>query len=700
MPLSPKSIIAYIRHAPGPFTHQKLLEDLIEKKDRAAGARGKDRSKKGRNPRKSADTVGETLRALIALGFIEKHRGSIRRSVNFSCSGVIKIDARGKGVLLAPGGEEFLVERENTGFAHSGDEVEAELADYREGLFYAKVAGILSRKRERHVARVESKSRDHIFFRFIDMPGVVEACAPRYRDEPDKGELAVIRLTGKIVNGLQECAVEEAFDAGDEQRDFQRIIVKHSLPSPHPVYDELKSIDRRFLKNESQGRKDYRRLRTVTIDGDNAKDFDDAISFEESGGGYKLYIHIADVSAFVQKGGELDRQASKRGTSFYLGNHVIPMLPELLSNDLCSLREKEDRLTLSVELLFSPAGELLSQHFYRGIIRVSRRLTYTGAHELIESPGDGKWSSLIRPMHRLALLLKDRRMQQGRLDLNLTDPEFIYEGNTLVDLIGAQRLKSHLIIEEFMLSANEAVSKALRERRVPTLYRIHEKISDEKLHSLKRFLQTLGLGLSKSIGTGNAIQDVIDRVRGKEYENVVNFIILKSLMQAYYGVQPMGHFGLGFRDYTHFTSPIRRFPDLVVHRCLKSLMAGASPPYTAEELLNLGETNSTMERVAQSAERDLFRLKSCRLMASRVGERFDAVVSGVSRYGLFVTLMEKPIEGMIPLRFLTDDFYLVNEDDFTVVGRRLGRRFRLGDRVRVKCVSVETDTMRIDFDLA
>jgi ribonuclease R len=302
-------------------------------------------------------------------------------------------------------------------------------------------------------------------------------------------------------------------------------------------------------------------------------------------------------------------------------------------------------------------------------------------------------------MHELAVILKEHRMRQGRLDLNITDPEFIYEGNALVDLIATQRLKSHLIIEEFMLSANETVSRALREFSIPTLYRIHENISEEKLLALQKFLQSLGISLNRRISIGNALQEVIDRVRGREYEDVVNFIILKSLMQAYYGVEPLGHFGLGFRDYTHFTSPIRRYPDLVVHRCLKSHIDRLPHPFTRDELVPVGTRSSEMERVAQNAERDLFRLKSCRFMAGRVGEEFDAVISGVAKFGIFVTLLEKPVEGMVPLRYLTDDYYLVNEDEFTVIGKRLGRRFRLGDCVSVRLAGVEVETMRIDFEM-
>ncbi len=411
-------------------------------------------------------------------------------------------------------------------------------------------------------------------------------------------------------------------------------------------------------------------------------------------------MHIADVSAFVDKGTPLDAEATRRGTSFYVGNTVIPMLPELLSNDLCSLREGVDRITLSVRMKFNRRGDIVGHEFFRGIIRVNKRLTYATAHELIESGKKTKLPLLLRQMYDFAQLLKERRMQNGRVDLNLTDSEFIYKGNTLVDLITTQRLKSHLIIEEFMLSANETVSRTLREHGIPALYRVHESISDEKLVTLVRFLNSLGLTMSKKKDIGKTLQGVIDSVRGMEYEEVANFIILKSMMQAYYGVEPLGHFGLGFKDYTHFTSPIRRYPDLVVHRCLKSIIDAAPAPYDIEELRPLGEKSSEMERVAQSAERDLFRLKSCRLLDGRTGEVFDAVVSGVGRSGFYVTLMEKPIEGMVPLRMLTDDYYLVQEDDFTVVGKRLGRRFRLGDRIRVRLVGVDAGTMRIDFEIA
>jgi len=697
MPESSKRIIEAIRAFKGPFTHADILAQTRARSGAQARSRhGKPSNKGGRE----RPIVDETLRGLTAAGLLLKRGRSYTRTDGFSPEGVITIDRRGAGTIKTDDGLTLGVLKENIGNAHSGDLVKAELDDIRNEVCYARVTEVRRRGKERYMARVETKLGDRILLRLVDMPGGVTLRARRSPSEPLKGDLCIVRLTGRTVSGMAECSVERSFSPDDEEYDVQRILIKHSIPDRHPHYEELDAFDKKFLSREKKGRRDYRKLYTVTIDGDNAKDFDDAISFESGHNGHRLYIHIADVSTFVKPGGELDMEAARRGTSFYLGNHVVPMLPEPLSNELCSLKERVDRLSLTAELVFDKSGKPISQSFHRGLIKVDRRLTYSSAHRMIEGGKRGKTDRLLLSMYEFAMILKQRRMRQGRLDLNLTDSEFIYEGNTLVDLIAARRFKSHTIIEEFMLSANEAVSKALRENGIPTLYRIHETISQEKLTALKKFLQTLSMPLRSVGNIGAALQEVIESVKGRDDEVVVNYIILKSLMQAYYGTEPLGHFGLGFKDYTHFTSPIRRYPDLVVHRCLKTLIERKSPPYSVEALRPVGERSSEMERIAQNAERDLHRLKSCRLMRERIGEVFDAVISGISRYGFFVTLMERPIEGMVPLRTLTNDYYLVNEDEFTVVGRRLGRRFRLGDRVRVRLIGVEIETMRIDFEVA
>lgn len=696
MSKSTKSIISFIKGQTGNFSYQTLLNGLSQNKSERRSGKKK-QAKRGHGQKKEQQKIDDTINALVSIGFLERHKKTYSRSERFRCSGIIKIGPRGEGILITEDGLEYIIKKDDVNNAYNNDDVEAELIDARSGVFFARVVSISKRKKSNYIARIEEKSKNQIFYRLIDIPGRVEVFSPRFGSEPDKGDLAVIQLYGKTVDGIQECRVKESHTVDDEEFDVRRIILKHALPEPHTHYEELDAIDKSYLNYEKNGRRDYTKLFSITIDGKNAKDFDDAISLEKTGSGYKLYVHIADVSAFVLQNTSLDHEAAKRGTSFYLGNSVIPMLPEILSNDLCSLKEGVERFTLSAEMSFDAGGMLTAQSFHRGIIKSDKRLTYTSAHDLIESGRKSKIQTLLKQMFELATLLKQRRMKQGRVDLNLTDSELIYEGNFLVDLIAAKRLKSHIIIEEFMLSANEAVSRALRENNIPALYRIHENISQEKLLALVKFLQTLNIPFKPKGNIGIALQEAIDRVKGKEYEEVVNFIILKSLMQAYYGVEPLGHFGLGFKDYTHFTSPIRRYPDLVVHRCLKSLIHKTTPPYTREALQPTGVKSSEMERLAQNAERDLLKLKSCRIMRSRIGEEFKAIISGIAKSGFFVTLLDKPVEGMVPLRFLTDDYYLVQEDDFTVIGKRLGRRFRLGDRVTVNLASVDIGAMRIDF---
>ncbi len=689
MAISSKRILTFIAEINEPFTHATVLQHFSKparKKKTRARSSGKEIAK-----------VEHVLSTLAGIGYLIRKKGRYRKNPEFSLAGKIRLMQSGMGVVKIDEGLEVVIAADSTNYAHSNDLVQVEITSVKRDSIWGRVTKVVRRSRSEYMAKIDSVRSDGTVLTLLDIPGHIKVFSQESRKGLRAGDYALVTMKG-ISGTRQICSIGSTFPSNTEDHDVERISLKHSLPEP---YDENYQLDEKIvsaLKTTESERRDYRKLFTVTIDGDYAKDFDDAISLEKKGKQYLLYVHIADVSSYVARGSALDGEAYSRGTSYYLGNRVIPMLPEVLSNNLCSLVEGEDRYTLTAELVLDAKGTVKSFSFHRGIIRVNKRLTYKIAHGLVTGKAKTKIALLLREMHALAAALKASRMRMGRVDLTLSDQEVVYDGERAVDIRFAERLTSHLIIEEFMLSANEAASKVLRENNVPTLYRIHEDIAPDKLYALKGFLASFGISVRNMENTGVALQEVVDGVAGREYQQVVNFVILKSFMQAYYGEKPLGHFGLGFRDYTHFTSPIRRYPDLIVHRCITALVTGNKPPYSEHELQDIGAKSSEMERVAQNAERDLIRLKSCRIMEEHVGETFDVVVSGISKSGMYVSLIEKPIEGFIPLRVLTDDYYLVNEDEYSVTGKRLGRRFRLGDIIKARLIGSDISMMRIDFE--
>ncbi|MBN2040269.1 MAG: ribonuclease R [Spirochaetes bacterium] len=699
MPALSRKIISFINSGSSFFTAQQIEKVLSQKPSVKDKKKKKGKSRDGYALRQ----INYVLHVLLSIGYIERKRKMYAKSRSLP-SGKIKINSSGNGFLLTEENDEIIIENKYLNSACNDDKVEVVITDLNEEFIYGRVVKVLERRKEEYFAKLAWKTDKYFHFKILDNAGyeVSAEISPEYYEDStghSPGDYAVIKLIDKCIAGKQGCVVVSFYDSGEEF-DVRRIRIKHNLPGDHKDYEEFRNTGKSVIAGEKKNRKNYKKLFTVTIDGERAKDFDDAVSLEKTKAGYRLYVHIADVSAYVKKNSPLDKEALKRGNSYYLGNTVIPMLPEILSNDLCSLREGEEKLTLSAEMEFDKSGKETGHAFHCGIIKVDKRLTYSSADKTLDEKRNTKLKKLLTQMHELAEILKKNRVANGRIDLNLPDYELVYENNRVKDIVFAERLRSHAIVEEFMLSANEAVSRELTNKKIPALYRIHEDISEEKLESLKSFFRSLGLKLGMSRNIGVSLQNVINKVSGKEYEQVVNFVVLKSFMQAYYGTDPIGHFGLGFEDYTHFTSPIRRYPDLIVHRCLKTLINREKHLYETEELDHIGEVCSGMERVAQYAERDLFKLISCRFLKDRVGEVFDVVVSGVARFGLFVMIFNEPIEGMIPLRSLTDDYYILNEDEYVIVGRRLGRRFRIGDKLRARLEDVNYENMRIDFELA
>ena len=700
MPISSKKIINVIDELPEGFTKSDLNRKLMRASEETSPSdrnRRRKKSKTAETASRDLSKIEETIKALLSAGFLQKDKQRLVKKIKFSFDGKIKVNRSGDS-LVNYSGIDIIISKEDSGNAQNNDTVTVKIYDYRRGYFAGRVMKVGTRSKESNIARVTGKTGNLILFRLLDVQGDVNVCAQKKGTDAVVGDFATIALLDNKISGMSECKVIEYFGEDDESYDFIRIKNRHNLPDDHEYFQEsAESI--KIPGEELLNRKDYTKLFTVTIDGDTAKDFDDAISIKENRKATKLYVHIADVSAYVPVNSRLDQEAFLRGTSYYLGNRVIPMLPETLSNDLCSLKEGVKRYTLTAEMNFDEKGNLTKFEAFRGIIKVNKRLTYNIAEQMLNKRAWSPTTLILHKMMKFASVLNAKRVRDGRLDLNLTDEEIVYDGNKVKEIKFSKRLKSQTLIEEFMLSANEAVSKALKENSTPSLYRVHEKMSDENLVALKKFLQVLGIKINITDAPGKAIQEILQKVSGKPYEQVVNLVVLKSMMSAFYGPEPLGHFGLGFLDYTHFTSPIRRYPDLIVHRCLKSLIDAKPGPYRLEELISIGDKSSTMERIAQKAERDLIKMKSCRIMKDRVGEEFDVIISGVTKFGMFVSLIEMPIEGMVPLKNLTDDYYILKEDDFTIIGRKYNRRYRLGDKIRVRLITADIETLRIDFDL-
>jgi ribonuclease R len=502
---------------------------------------------------------------------------------------------------------------------------------------------------------------------------------------------------------------------GDPGIESELIIEEYELPAdfPPPVIGEASAVQQEVGPAMRRGRKDLRDLPTVTIDGEKARDFDDAVSIEAIKGGYRLWVHIADVAHYVREGTFLDEEAYKRGTSVYLPDRAIPMLPEQLSNGICSLNPKVDRLTLTAEMDLSPAGELMRHDIYESVINSNERMTYTTVREIIVDKDRAqrkRYAPLLKEfelMEELMEILRAKRAKRGSIDFDLPEPEIVLDlqGN-MADIIRAERNKAHQIVEEFMLAANETVAGHLEDLDLPLIYRIHEEPAEEKVADLAEFLATLGITLSggKKLKPAH-LRKALSRAKGTTEEVLVNTVVLRTMKQARYSEENVGHFGLAAERYAHFTSPIRRYPDLIVHRIVKGALRGKYK--SAEEtgqlagaLPDMAVHCSQRERTAMEAERDVVAMLKLRFMEDKLGESFDGIITGVAQFGFFVQLKELFIEGMVHVSMLTDDYYQYIEKQHCLRGERRKRVYRIGDGIRVRVDRVDRERKRIDFSLS
>ena len=519
----------------------------------------------------------------------------------------------------------------------------------------------------------------------------------------EKGAFVAARITKFPDSRVgPECEIIKIFKNGLDNIDTVTEFIEYKYDLPRSFKKSIESEAKNLSVDlADRNRKDLRKLKHITIDGELAKDFDDAVCIQKRKDGYLLFVSIADVSSYVMTNSRLDKEACRRGTSVYFPGKVLPMLPKALSNDLCSINPLEDKLALTVEMGYDNNGNLIKNTFYKSIIRSIKRLTYrqvedavTREHKEVSKDLEDQLRDLEH-MAELALLLKKKREEKGSLDFDLPESEVILdiEGG-LQNIIRSERLFSHQIIEEFMVSANEAVARFLRDRKAPAIYRIHEEPDREKLREIEKFLYTLPAQHKKQ-SDSHFLQSILQGARGTDYEFFINRILLRSMKQARYSAVNKGHFGLASDCYLHFTSPIRRYPDLLCHRSLRIVLSGTTHPQ--EDYEQMAVHLSERERVAMEAERELEDRIRILFMKNKLGKIYHGIISHINAYGFFVELNEIFVEGLVLLADLSGDYYHFEEEKFRLIGRRTRKIYRIGDKITIRVIVADVETKKLLF---
>jgi ribonuclease R len=653
--------------------------------------------------RKDKAKFVDSLKTLEKEGLIRRNRNRYALAPRSNVvRGKLVTVLRGFGFVTPEGGggEDIFIPARDSASALQGDIVEVMVREKgQKGKPEGKILRILKKERKSNLGVFTERGGNPYLAAFDSM-------APE--ELPIRALRPPLPRPGMIVE-VDRTTLELAGILGypdDPGVDTQVIIRRHGLASEFSA-DALKEAEAARLEagpNELAGRTDYRDWLTVTIDGEKAQDFDDAVSVKFlSNGHYLLGVHIADVSHYVKPGSALDCEAVERATSVYFPDLTLPMLPEKLSNDLCSLRPRVPRLTMSVLMEIDGGGHVVQEEFHPSIIQTVERMTYASVFRILE--GDKaereKYHHVVPSlllMRDLARLLRVKRSEAGSLDFDLLEPELVYKEGSLASIVPSERNEAHQLIEEFMVTANVAVAAFLCRSGVPSIYRIHPAPAEADLEKLSEILTRFGFSLPKASRIGpRDLQAVLERMKGMPGEKFVNVQVLRSLKMATYSDENLGHYGLAKTDYTHFTSPIRRYPDLVVHRMLRKVVSGEKPH--AASFADLALHCSQKERKADEAEKDLLLWRIFRLLKTKLGDEFTGIITDITKAGLIVELDDYFADGLLPYQSLDGDYYY-RKNAKTLRGRKHGRTFDLGDRVGVVLVACDPALRRMEFVLS
>lgn len=640
-----------------------------------------------------------------------KNKDSLNSSKSKTFSGVISISARGVGYLPTTEFEKDIkIEEHDLNTALPDDEVEVSLLAKKKELL-GQVVGIKKRARETIVGVIEKKGNvcfvlpdNNRFYRDILIPEPPKDIEDGHKavvkflrwDDPKKNPegqiLRILGLSGEHEVEMNSIIIEKGFEV-----DFPETVEKEAR--------KLKEQNTPIPQKEIESRRDLRETTTLTIDPETAKDFDDALSFKDLGDDkFEIGIHIADVAHFVTEGSAIDKEARRRGTSVYLVDRTIPMLPEVLSNDLCSLNPGEDKLAFSAVFQLNRKGEVLEKYFDRTLIRSDKRFSYKEAEE--EMKLGGKYQTEIKTLNEIAKELRKKKSSMGAIEFESDEVAFeLDEKGVPTRVYIKEHLETHKLIEEFMLLANREVAMFLDDKvkKQKAIYRIHEKPNPDKLEELFIFLKALGheFNIKSDQITPRDINKILDRVEGRDEEPLVKTATLRSMSKAIYSTKNIGHFGLAFRHYTHFTSPIRRYPDLIVHRLLWKKIHNQKLKQDITATLKAISQESTEKEIrATEAERESIRMKQVEFMENHIGQTFDAVISGVTTWGLFVEELSTLSNGMIRISNIGDEYFELDEKNYRLIGQKTKTTYSLGQKVKVKLTDANSQQRQLNFVFA
>jgi len=672
-----------------------------------------------------SDEYKELVKALVTLeekGLVVRTRSNrygLPEKMNL-IKGKVSAHAKGFAFVLPEDSslDDVFIPPSELNTAMNGDTVLVRLSTESGG---TKKEGAIIRIIERNIQKIVGTYTETKNFGFVipnDKKITNDIFIPKHaKNGAVEGHKVVVRLTSYPEGRMSAEGeiIEILGHKNDPGIDILSIIHKHGLPGDFPAeaMEQAGNTPDTIDEKDLEGRRDLRDQTIVTIDGADAKDLDDAVTVTKlKNGHYKLGVHIADVSHYVTEGSPIDQEAYERGTSVYLVDRVIPMIPHRLSNGICSLNPKVDRLTMSCEMLINPQGQVVEHEIFQSVIKTTERMTYSDVNKILVDDDEElkqKYEALVpmfKDMEDLAAILRGKRMERGAVDFDFKEAKVLVdEEGKAKDVVLRERSTAEKLIEEFMLVANETVAEHFHWMNVPFIYRIHEDPDQEKLQRFLEFVTTFGYVVKGTAGSihPKALQSVLEEVRDRPEEAVISTVMLRSMKQAKYDPQSLGHFGLSTEFYTHFTSPIRRYPDLIVHRLIRTyLIQGKTDEATrekwAEKLPEIAEHTSNMERNAVDAERETDDLKKTEFMLDKIGEEFDGVISSVTNFGMFVEL-PNTIEGLVHVSFMTDDFYRYDEQHYAMIGERTGNVYWIGDEITVRVVDVNKDERNIDFEI-